>query len=45
MSKAADRIEVIRHFLLGIADLFELLAPRLREFARDLTAVNRKHKD
>lgn len=31
-----DRLEVIAHFLLGVADLFELLIRKLREFAQDL---------
>lgn len=31
-----DRLEAIAHFLLGLADLFELLIRKLREFARDL---------
>ena len=37
MSKAANhRLESLRRFLLGLADLFELLAKTLREFARHL---------
>ena len=35
----AGILEKIGHFLLGIADLFELLIPKLREFARDLLAL------
>jgi hypothetical protein len=31
-----DKLEAIAHFLLGLADLFELLIGRLREFARHL---------
>lgn len=31
-----DKLEAIAHFLLGLADLFELLIRKLREFARDL---------
>jgi hypothetical protein len=34
-----DPIECIQRFLSGIADLFELLVPKLREFARDLGPV------
>jgi 5-methylcytosine-specific restriction endonuclease McrA len=30
--------ECLRHFLLGLADLFELLVERFREFAKRLTA-------
>ena len=32
-----DRLEVIAHFLLGLADLFEFLIAKLREFAGELT--------
>lgn len=34
-----DKLEAIAHFLMGLADLFELLIRKLREFARDL--INR----
>jgi hypothetical protein len=37
-----DRIERVRRFLLGIADLLELWAPKLREFAQDLAASTTK---
>ncbi|MGA8611667.1 MAG: hypothetical protein WB760_08085 [Xanthobacteraceae bacterium] len=32
-----DELEKIAHFLLGLADLFELLIKKLREFAAGLT--------
>jgi len=35
----AEILEKIGHFLLGIADLFELWIPKLREFARSLFAL------
>ena len=42
MSKATDhRLECIRRFLLGLADLFELVIPKLREFARHLNTSKR----
>jgi len=46
MNKASqDPLERVRRFLLGIADLFELLAPKLREFARELgDAIKRPKK-
>jgi hypothetical protein len=33
-----DPAEQVGRFLLGIADLFEQLIPKLREFGRDLIA-------
>jgi hypothetical protein len=39
-----DQLESIRRFLLGLADLFELLVPKLREFARKLATPRRKQK-
>ena len=42
MSKATDhRLENLRRFLVGLADLFELLAKRLRKFARHLNTSKR----
>ena len=35
-----SEIEPIRHFLLGLADLFEMLVKRLREFAVKLAALD-----
>jgi hypothetical protein len=32
-------LEKLGHFLLGIADLFELWIPKLREFAREAFAL------
>ncbi len=37
--------ERIGHFLLGLADLFELLVKRLREFATKLFAMDRPSQD
>ena len=37
--------ERIGHFLLGLADLFELLVKRLREFAQKLFALENKSQD
>ena len=37
----AGEIEPIRRFLLGLADLFEMLVKRLREFAAKLAALDR----
>jgi hypothetical protein len=37
-SNSPDPSEQIGRFLLGIADLFEQLIPKLREFGRDLIA-------
>jgi len=37
--------ERIAHFLLGLADLFELLVKRLREFATKLFAMDRPSQD
>ena len=37
--------ERIGHFLLGLADLFELLAKRLREFAAKLFAMENRSQD
>jgi hypothetical protein len=34
-----DCLEKIGHFLLGLADLFELLIQKMREFARELLAL------
>jgi len=31
-----DKLETIAHFLLGLADLFEFLIEKIRQFARDL---------
>jgi len=31
-----DKLEMIAHFLLGLADLFEFLIEKIRQFARDL---------
>jgi hypothetical protein len=36
IAEPPDALESIAHFLLGLADLFELLVKRLREFARQL---------
>jgi hypothetical protein len=45
MSKATDhRVESLRRFLLGLADLFELLVPTFREFARHLHTPKRNRK-
>jgi hypothetical protein len=37
--------ERIGHFLLGLADMFELLVKRLREFAEKLFAMDRQSQD
>ncbi len=36
IAEPADALEVIAHFLLGLADLFEFLIDKLREFAGQL---------
>ena len=36
--------EAIRRLLLGLADFFELLVPKLREFATSLTATTSKRR-
>jgi hypothetical protein len=38
--RTQDHVERIRRFLLGLADLFELLVTTLRELAQDLTETN-----
>jgi len=38
--KPTGEIEPIRRFLLGLADLFEMLVKRLREFATKLAALD-----
>lgn len=40
-----DALESIAHFLLGLADLFELLVKRLREFAPQLLNTANPNKD
>ncbi len=40
-AKPESDLEPIRRFLLGLADLFEMLVRRLREFAAKLAAVDR----
>jgi len=46
MSKATqDSLERIRRFLLGLADLFELLVAKLREFARELGDAIKRPKN
>ncbi len=37
--------ERIAHFLLGLADMFELLVKRLREFAEKLFALEKQSQD
>jgi hypothetical protein len=37
----ASELEPIRRFLLGLADFFEMLVKRLREFAVKLAALDR----
>ncbi len=37
--------ERIAHFLLGLADMFELLVKRLREFAEKLFTMDRQSQD
>lgn len=39
-AKQPSEIEPIRRFLLGLADLFEMLVKRLREFAAKLAALD-----
>jgi hypothetical protein len=39
-AKPASEFECIRRFLLGLADLFEMLVRRLREFAGKLAALD-----
>ena len=38
--KSADELEPIRRFMEGLADLFELLVKRLREYAAKLGALD-----
>jgi hypothetical protein len=38
--KPASELEPIRRFLLGLADLFEMLVKRLREFAAKLAELD-----
>jgi hypothetical protein len=38
-------LECIGHFLLGLADLFELLVKHIREFATKLFAIDRQGQD
>jgi len=40
-AKPDSDLEPIRRFLLGLADLFEMLVKRLREFATKLAALDR----
>jgi hypothetical protein len=38
ITEIPDALEVIAHFLLGLADFFEFLIGKLREFAKQLLA-------
>ena len=45
LTEIPDRLEVIAHWLLNLADFFELLIGKFREFADDLTKLADGNRD